>query len=220
MADAAASHGLIGDRRARSLAGARRRSATIRVLRYSLGAAMGAAALNVAGQLLWSGLSGGPPEASLSPASGSERIVNPRFTGRDEGGAPFTLTAEAAVRRSGGVAGLADLERPALDYAFLSSGDASEVLSRRGLFDEAEQTLRLREQVRLETDSGYAFETESALLRLREGRVEGDSPVRGEAPWGAVRAQSFEVREDGQRIILNGDVRTRIYMDQSEESQP
>ena len=219
MADAAANHGLIGERRARSLAGARRRSALVFALRVMLAAAMAAVALNVAAQLVLTGLSG-RAEAPFAPAGSNERIVNPRFTGRDEGGAPFTLTADAAVRRSGGVAGLAELENPALDYAFIDADDASEVLSRIGVFDEAEQTLQLRQDVRLATRSGYTFATQAALIRLREGQVEGDAPVTGEAPWGAVRANSFQVREDGRRIIMTGNVRTRIYDDEAEETEP
>lgn len=219
MADAAASHGLIGERRARSLAGARRRSIVVRGLRFVLLAAMAAVAVNAGVQLVLNGLSA-QPEAAFTPAGSNERIVNPRFTGRDQSGAPFTLTADAATRRSGGVAGLAELENPALDYAFIEADDSSRVLSRIGVFDEGEQTLQLRQEVRLATRSGYTFETEAALLRLREGRMEGDAPVSGTAPWGAVRARSFQVREEGGRIILSGDVRTRIYMDDPQEPQP
>lgn len=219
MADAAANHGLIGARRARSLAGARRRSALVFGLRMALAAAMAGVVLNAAVQLVLSGLSG-QAEAPFAPAGSNERIVNPRFTGRDEGGAPFTLTADTAVRRSGGVAGLADLVNPALDYAFIDAEDASQVLSRIGVFDEAEQTLQLSEDVSLATRSGYTFSTEAALIRLREGQIEGDAPVTGQAPWGAVRANSFQVREDGRRIIMTGDVRTRIYNDEVEETRP
>ena len=219
MADAAANHGLIGERRARSLAHARRRSALIFSLRVILAAAMAGVVLNAAVQLVLSGLSG-RSEAPFAPAGSNERIVNPRFTGRDEGGAPFTLTADTAVRRSGGVAGLAELENPALDYAFIEADDSSQVLSRIGVFDEAEQTLQLRENVRLATQSGYTFSTDAALVRLREGQVEGDAPVTGEAPWGAVRANTFQVREDGRRIIMTGDVRTRIHLDEAEETRP
>ena len=219
MADAAASHGLIGARRARSLASARRRSFGVRVFRYALLLAIAALLANAGVQLVMSSL-GVDREPAFAPAGSNERIVNPRFSGRDVDGAPFTLTADAAVRRSGGVAGVAELEHPALDYALLDGGDASQVLARTGLFDEAEQTLLLTDTVRMSTRSGYTFSTDSALLRLREGRVEGDAPVTGEAPWGLVRADAFEVRDDGRRIIMTGDVRTRIYLDRSQEAQP
>ena len=219
MADAATPHGLIGERRARSLTGARRRTARVAVLRIVLLAGMAALVVNAGVQLVMNARSG-EPAAAFAPAGSNERIVNPRFTGRDEGGAPFTLTAEAAVRRAGGVAGLAELEGPALDYAFIEADDASRVLSRFGVFDEAEQTLQLNEAVRLATRSGYTFSTDAALIRLREGRIEGDAPVSGEAPWGAVRADSFRVRDDGRRIIMTGDVRTRIYLEDAEETAP
>lgn len=216
----AASHGMIGERRARSIAGARRGGFRVRAFRYALLAAMAAILANAGYQLVVSSLAGGTAPAAFAPAGSNERIVNPRFTGRDEGGAPFTVTADAAVRRTGGVAGLAELERPALDYAFIEAEDVSQVLAETGVFDEAEQTLLLTDSVRLATRSGYTFATDSALIRLREGRVEGDAPVTGTAPWGAVRANAFDVRDDGQRIIMTGDVRTRIYMDRSQEDQP
>lgn len=218
MADAAASHGLIGARRARSLAYARRRSGLVRVLRYVLLIAIVAVIANAGLQLVMTSL-GGTREAAFAPAGSNERIVNPRFTGRDEGGAPFMLTADAAVRSAGAVAGVAELERPELDYGLLERNDVSQVLARTGLFNEAEKTLLLSDDVRFTTRSGYTFSTQSALVRLREGQVEGDAPVLGEAPWGAMRANAFDVRDDGQRIIMSGDVRTRIYMNRSPEAQ-
>lgn len=203
-------HGLIGQRRARSLEAARRRTGFVRRLRMVLAVGIGVVALNAIVQMVLSG-SGGSSELGFDPAGGAERIVSPRFTGRDERGVPFVITAEAAVRQAGDAIGITRLERPALDYALLETTDgASRVLAETGEYNGVEQTLRLRSAVRLTTRSGYAFETEEALLRLDEGVVIGDYPVYGEAPWGAVRADSFEVRDDGQRIILRGDVRNLI----------
>jgi lipopolysaccharide export system protein LptC len=209
----------LGARRSRSLASARRRSQLILVLRLALLALIAAVVLNAAIQLIQQGLAGGN-EVSFAPTTGSQRIVNPRFVGRDEGGAPFVVTADSAVRRQGGIAGVADLERPSLDYRFIGTDDTSQVLAETGVFDDTAQSLELGGEVSLVTESGYRFDTEAALIRLREGEISGEVPVFGSAPWGAVRADSFEVYDDGRRIVLSGDVRTRLYMTPAEESQP
>ncbi len=204
---------MIGQRRAKSLATARARSRFVAGLRLVLIAAAVLVALNALVQIVLSGSrSTQTPEIAMSAAGGeSERIINPRFTGRDEGGTPYVITAETAERRSGAEQALIDLEQPTLDYALLDEGaDASRVLARHGVFDDANLSLHLETDVRLTTRSGYVFDTQSATLYLREGVVTGPRPVHGLAPWGAVRADEFEVREDGQHIILRGDVRTRF----------
>ncbi|MFW5661319.1 MAG: LPS export ABC transporter periplasmic protein LptC [Oceanicaulis sp.] len=215
---------LLGQRRARSLAGARRRSRLVRILRLSLLALIAGAFLNIVFQIAMSAIA--EPEAPPAQISGGERIVNPRFTGRDQGGRPFVVTALSAARRLQGLAGIADLEAPTLDYALVDAAaeEAGTVLARSGVFDEAAQTLLLQNDVRLRTPSGYAFETDSALIDLREGRVSGEEGVYGEAPWGAVRGARFEVFDDGRRIVLEGGVQTRLYMTsdapEPEEAQP
>lgn len=204
---------MIGQRRAKSLASARSRSRFVAGLRLVLIAAGVVVALNALVQIvLTGGRSGSAPEITLSASAGeSERIINPRFTGRDEGGTPYVITADTAERRSGAEQALIDLEQPTLDYALLDDGaDASRVLARHGVFDDASLSLHLETDVRLTTRSGYVFDTQAATLYLREGVVVGPEPVHGLAPWGAVRADAFEVREDGQHVILRGDVRTRF----------
>ncbi|MAP49044.1 MAG: hypothetical protein CMH90_06135 [Oceanicaulis sp.] len=204
---------MIGQRRAKSLADARRRSRFVAGLRGVLIAAAVLVALNALIQMVLSGGTDSPAtDVAISAGAGeSERIINPRFTGRDEGGVPYVITAETAERRRGAEQALTDLERPTLDYALLDGGeDASRVLAEHGVFDDANLSLQLDTNVRLTTRSGYVFDTQSATLFLREGVVTGPAPMHGLAPWGAVRADRFEVRDDGHHIILEGDVRTRF----------
>lgn len=211
MNAALAHDSLIGERRARSLAGARARSGRVRVLRVVLLAGMVLVASNALMQTFMSGASG-PAEPAFTPAGDAERITNPRFTGRDRSGTPFVVSADAAVRRLGGVTPLTDLERPTLDYAWIEGmRDASQALAETGVYDEAGQVLTLRSDVRFATPAGYRFVTPSARISLRDGTITGDEGVSGEAPWGAVRADAFEVQDGANRVILSGDVRTRIH---------
>lgn len=211
-ADPTADITLIGRRRARSLAGARRRS---QLVRWAKVAVIGAAillGLNAALQLVLS--EGGETDQPFAELSGGERIVNPRFVGRDDSGQPFIVTALSAARRGDGLGAVADLERPSLDYALVEAEaeQASRVLAATGVFNESDQSLLLREDVQLRTPSGYAFYAEQALIRLNEGVISGEEGVYGEAPWGAARADRFEIRDEGRRIVLENNVRTRLYV--------
>lgn len=202
---------MIGQRRARSLATARSRSRFVAVLRVVLLVLAGLVALNALVQIVMSGGRAETLEPVLLSAGDAERIINPRFNGRDESGVPFLITADTAERRVGGDLGEVDLSRPSLDYALLDpEGNGSRVLADTGVFNEIEQSLTLTQRVRLSTRSGYVFETNSATLYLREGTIVGNEPVLGIAPWGGVRADGFEVRDEGADVVFSGDVRTRL----------
>lgn len=207
----------LGRQRARSLAAARRRSAFVRRLRLALLVALGLIALNALVQILLN--DAGIAEAPEVPTGELERIIHPRFTGRDEDGTPFVVTAESAVRRPGGVVGLTELDQPRLDYALLGdTGQTSEVLARSGYYDPQARTLLLQDEVNFATQSGYRFETRRATLHLEDSRVEGEVPVFGVTDWGAIRAGGFVVQEDGAHIVFTDGVRTRIYADQSADA--
>lgn len=155
------------------------------------------------------------PEA---PSGEMERIINPRFTGWDVDGAPFVITALSAVRAATGLTGLTELDQPQLDYSLLGrAGDMSAVLAQVGIYNPVDETLTLNNEVALTTRSGYTFRTDSALLDLENAEIIGENPVRGEAPWGAVRAEEFSVRNRGRHITFTGGVTTRIYEDDRRE---
>lgn len=198
----------------RAVEAARLRARVVRNARIVLIVLIGALAANLLVQSL---LSGDREPASRPAAVGSgERIINPRFTGRDANGRAYVLTADSAVRRMVGLGNLTDLENPRIDYALLFGGshrpDASEVLSRLGVYDDATRTLRMSDTVRFSTRSGYEFRTEGASIDLNEGVVYGEEPVQGRAPWGGVQAYGFELHEDGRRLRFTGGVVTRFYV--------
>ncbi|KPP81226.1 MAG: lipopolysaccharide export system permease component LptG [Oceanicaulis sp. HLUCCA04] len=197
----------------RALAAARLRGRVLRNLRRVLVVLIGLLALNI---VIQSVLSGGR-QAAIQPAvaGDAERIINPRFTGRDADGRAYVLTADNAVRRAGGLGNLTDLENPRIDYALLFGAanrpDASEVLSRVGVYDDQTRILRMTDTVRFITRSGYRFQTEGAAIDLDNAIVFGDEPVEGFAPWGGVQANGFELDEDGRRLRFTAGVVTRFY---------
>ncbi len=210
-------------RRARAFDAAWRRSVFVRRLRLGLLGLAALIALNAIVQIVISD-AGELAEAPAAPGGDAERIVNPRFTGRDETGAPYVVTAETAARRSRGAGALTDLTRPILDYALLRAdgADPSQVLARAGVFNADARTLELQDAVRFATRSGYSFSTDRARIHLSDARISGDAPVEGAAPWGRIRAGGFEVTEGGERVVFTDGVRTRIFTDETgpEDADP
>lgn len=211
--------GLIGahSRRHRSLRAARLRSLWVRRARWAIVAAMVLIGGYLAYQIFISGQAHGPA-LPPAPVNASDRIINPRFTGRDEKGVPFLVTAQNAVRLPGSLDPVAQLSQPIFVYGERVNGtskEGSEARARQGVYDAGTRVLILRQDVALVTQSGYSFETNAADVHLNESRVEGNQYVFGRAPWGLIKAGGFEAFEQENRIVFNNGVRSRLYVDNS-----
>lgn len=202
-------------RRATTLTEARKRTAFIRLLRFCLVALAGLVVLAVAAQILFRSLGS---EVTVPVTVGEDaRMINPRFTGRDENGTPYVVTADAAIRRRGDEARMTELESPQLDYDLIFAGENAEgVLARTGLFDADTRTLDLNADVRFRTRSGYEFVAEHARIHLSDERVVGESPVEGEGPMGTIRADTYEILDGGDRVVFTGNVRTHLRNEASD----
>ncbi|PIW30158.1 MAG: hypothetical protein COW29_04660 [Rhodobacterales bacterium CG15_BIG_FIL_POST_REV_8_21_14_020_59_13] len=202
-------------RRATTLAEARQRTAFIRLLRVCLVTLTGLIVAAVILQILMRSLGG---EDAIPITVGEDaRMINPRFTGRDENGTPYMVTADAAIRRRGEETRITELESPQLDYDLITAdGDAEGVLARSGLFDADARTLDLNADVRFRTRSGYEFSADHARIYLSEERVVGLSPVEGAGPMGTMRADRYEILDGGDRVVFTGNVRTHLRNETSD----
>jgi lipopolysaccharide export system protein LptC len=207
-----APHSVWEPRRATTLAAARKRTRFVRLLRMALVGLASVIIFLMAAQILIRSLGG---EAQEAVTVGEDaRMINPRFTGRDEAGMPYVVTADAAIRRRGTEARLTELESPRLDYDLIAAYEQADgVLARTGVFDADARTLDLNSDVQFRTQSGYAFEADHARIYLTDERVVGNSPVEGEGPLGTIRADSYEVLDGGNRVVFRGNVRATIYND-------
>jgi len=189
-------------RRAVSLKGARLRSSAVRVLRVVFVLLAALSVLLLAAPVIGNAFA--PGRIAYRAPALSVTILNPRFEGRDAMGRPYVITADQARRRPDNPS-VVDLVNPRLrDHA------SSVVEAREGVFDRESQVLDLVDDVRMTDAAGYDFTTEAARMIVRESRVEGRTVLRGGGPLGEVRANSYEVLDDGDRIILRGQVWTRF----------
>lgn len=207
-------------RRATTLEEARRRTAFVRNLRIALVGLAALLALIVVVQLVLGNGEEAPDQ--VETAGENARMINPRFTGRDDSGAPFTVTADTAIRRRGEALNMTELENPRIDFEMLEALDESAdgVLAETGLYDSEARTLDLETDVRFRTRSGYLFRSEDARIYLGEDRVVGQSQVEGIGPMGRIRADRYEVLDGGDHVVFTGNVVARIETDNSGEASP
>lgn len=191
-----------GPRRTTSLKEARTHTALVHILRllFTIGAVLSAGVL--VGTVINSSLVA-PPVAG--PTSGlSVTVLSPRFEGFDAHDRPYSLTAETARRRRENVS-LIDLVSPRLEDAA-----STIVQAREGVWNAETEVLELVGDVVMTDAAGYTFTSQRTRMYVKDNRVEGQTPLNGVGPIGEVRADQYEVTDDGRRIVLKGNVWTKF----------
>ncbi len=183
-----------------------RRRAPVRRLRMGLAVFAIVIGAAVVGQATWRTLASSKlqTQAATTPLL----LDKPRFTGVLKDGRPFLITADRAERDSQDQ-DLVRLASPRLVRGY-GQPDASEATAKSGVYREAAHTLLLTQDVRITNGEGYEFDAPQALVDMRTGEVSGSAGVEGSGPNASTRANAYSVKDKGDRVILNGRVRTRL----------
>ena len=191
-----------GPRRATSLKEARQRTALVHILRllFTIGAVLSAGWL--LGTVIESTLR--EQGAGAPPTGLSVTVLAPRFEGFDANDRPYSLTAETARRRRENVA-LVDLVNPRLEDAA-----STVVQAREGVWNADAEILDLMGDVVMTDAAGYTFTSQRTRMFVKDNRVEGQDPLNGVGPIGEARADAYDVLDNGNRIVLKGNVWTRF----------
>jgi lipopolysaccharide export system protein LptC len=136
-------------------------------------------------------------------------MLNARFSGFDEKNQPFVVTADVASQ-SPEDENLVSLELPKADLT-LEEGAWIALTASEGLFDRAEETLRLAGQVSFYHDRGIELHSESALIDLKAGQASGEDAVTGHGYFGKIEAEGFEMNDRGARILFTGRSSLLVY---------
>ncbi|MBI1359299.1 MAG: hypothetical protein GC155_03345 [Alphaproteobacteria bacterium] len=193
---------LWGPRRATSLKEARRRTALVHIIRLLFTCAAVVSAGFLLGPVIEKAFA--PGSRPITGPTLNVTMLNPRFEGADANGRPFVITADTARRRRENVS-MIDLVNPQMqDEA------STNVKAREGVYDRDAQVLDLVGDVVMTDVAGYTFTADKTRMYIRENRVEGKTPLHGFGPLGEVTADSYEVADDGDRIVLTGHVWSKI----------
>jgi lipopolysaccharide export system protein LptC len=137
------------------------------------------------------------------------RMVGARFQGRVEDGRSFLIGAREAAR---------DERQP-----HRVSPDRADHGGRRrdrhaapadgasmGVYDEQTRLLQLTGDVRIDDGLGNRIASNDITIDTRTGSAVGQQGIEGDGPVGQVSADSYTVKDKGDRIEFRGRVRTRV----------
>tara|TARA_R110002072_G_scaffold185280_12_gene342103 strand:- start:2664 stop:3374 length:711 start_codon:yes stop_codon:yes gene_type:complete len=150
--------------------------------------------------------------------AGGQRVINARFTGVDSENRPFSITAESVVQAGSDDNGV-ELAQPKADVTL--AGDSwVAIAAPRGVFRRDDEILDLSGGVDLFHDDGYEFRTETARLNFSTSAASGESPIRGQGPFGTIEAEGFRVAGTGESIFFTGKSRLLVYPDAAKPPSP
>lgn len=135
----------------------------------------------------------------------SVRMTNPRYTGVDGDGAPYTLTADYAVRSRDNLSAV-KLVNPILNFNRVTEAEPSKMIAKDGLYDSKAQVMELRTDVVVTTDDGYVCETTHARILAAKKTVQGDEPISCTGAFGNVRGDRYEILDNYSHFIFFGNV--------------
>ncbi len=188
-----------------------RRGRFVGLIKYSLvGVALSLVVLVVAWpRLMAGGESFMPSFAKLGPEDFQLRMVNARYMGTDARDRPFVITAELAVQDPSDPWRVA-LQQLQADIT-MQDGTWLSLTADKGQYHQRRQQLRLDGGISIFSDLGYELQAQDVEVDLAAGRAASALPIRGQGPFGLLRAQNFEITEFGDVIRFGGGVKMTLY---------
>ncbi|MER2536639.1 MAG: LPS export ABC transporter periplasmic protein LptC [Rhizobiaceae bacterium] len=143
-------------------------------------------------------------------------MSNPKLEGFTRDGRPYTMTAVRAVQETG-MQGLISLEQ--IDARMpVDVGQWAQVRAKLGVYDRAANTLKLTDDIKVNTEDGMSAQLTSAFLDITSGRLTSSEPVDIRLRGAGITAEAMEMLDNGKRLVF--DRRVRMNIDPSTASLP
>lgn len=143
-----------------------------------------------------------PQDASTPQSIGKNELLNPRFESKDDKKQPYTITAKRALQGENNE-NLVILEKPVADM-MLTSGNWVAIEADQGAFEQDNQKLLLRGNVRLFHDRGYHLETALLHIDIASNKAWSEEDVRAHGPAGTLEATGLQGNADSGHLLFTG----------------
>lgn len=147
-------------------------------------------------------LSGGESNEPASP-----RMINPQFRGFDAQDQPFTVTADYALQKDENNVVLSNMNADVT----LKGGKWLSLTAKDGNLNMVEKSFIASGAVNVFYDDGYEFTTDKLRVNIDEKKAYCDTPVEGQGPMGAIKAQGFIASQEKGTILFHGPVQLTVY---------
>lgn len=142
------------------------------------------------------------------------QLVNPKLTGTDGRGQPFTVTAKGATQAPGKTRKLS-IDEVTADIT-MQDKSWVQVGAVHGLLDVEGKTLDLNKSINIYSDKGYECHTEKARYDFGSGTLTGEDAISCQGPMGLFTAKRFEGLRDPGVLRFMGGVSTTYTPSQRE----
>jgi lipopolysaccharide export system protein LptC len=132
------------------------------------------------------------------------------FTGTDEKGNPFKITAAEVIQDPKSKNTRAELKQIDADMQFDGKNWVNATAA-HGWIDSEASLLKLDGGISVFTDNGYELHTKSATAQIKANILEGFEGVKGHGPTGEFSADRFHFDRLKKQIKLSGHVHMILY---------
>jgi len=195
---------------------ARRHSSLVRILRF-LFPAIGLLILaGMIGAVVLFNVLGSFGAANLVLTSDGIVMDHPKLSGND-GERSYQVTARKAIQRLTDPR-IIDLEEIRADIV-LAPDEGARIISLKGIYNNAAETLRLYEGVQLNWSEGYTVDVETVDVDLKTGAISSDDPITIGSGEAQLNAGKIDYDKDKQIVWFKEGVKLILYPATEDESQ-
>jgi lipopolysaccharide export system protein LptC len=135
------------------------------------------------------------------------RVEAARYTGTDDKGRRFIMTAERAIQRSS--------DTPVVDiegmFARLTQPQGPVLIAaEQGHYNLDTQTVAIDGPVRVAGADGFRLSTSDVTVDLKQRELASNGPAQGAMRLGQFRANRIRADLDEHKVVLDGGVRLKI----------
>lgn len=146
---------------------------------------------------------------SVSLSGGKVVMEAPKLAGYRKDNSPYEVTADSALQ---------DIRKPTqielvkMTARVLMKSEEGWVTinARSGLFDQQKEQLKLVDDVKIRTESGYDVRMRTADIDFKAGTVNSREPVKVNLGTTTIDADTLDVKDNGALIVFEGRVRVVI----------
>jgi len=208
-----------GERDLRSFNRAHSHSSRVRVLRIAL-PLIGVFIISVvAGAYYWS-LTFLPDLVIESTVIENNKMVmkNPELNGLDKENRPYSLSAREAITDPSEPKKVALVDIAA--QVPFEEGLFANIIAGTGFYDSEAKTLKLGDNVDVNTDDGMTMSLKDADVDMGTGSLVSKNPVVIKTEQAVISADSLTVNNNGEKVIFESRVKMTIYPDKIQQDTP
>ncbi len=148
----------------------------------------------------------------------NSRIVMdaPKLTGYKKDNRAYVVNARTAAQDPAKT-NIVELSEVSADIELQNNGWAK-IQADSGVYDSQQDSISLKDHVRVRTDSGYDVRSSVAHVDMKAGHVVVDAPVNVVTSNGTIASERMEVFDNGNRITFEGHV-VSIFVPKADDAK-